>query len=54
MAKVPGRIGYGEGGKELPKLAQLLNDIAEDLKTLFAEAEIPDNQRKHTASYEED
>ena len=35
MAKVPKRLGHGEGGGRVPNLEELLNDIATDLESLI-------------------
>jgi len=35
MAKTPKGIGHGEGGNRVPKMEELLNDIAGDLKALI-------------------
>ncbi len=35
MAKTPKGIGHGEGGNRVPKLEELLNDIAGDLEALI-------------------
>lgn len=59
MAKTPRRLGWGEGGKNVPTLEELMNDIAEDLKLVFetldtlTAGDVTDDDRRHKASYED-
>ena len=51
MAKTPKGLGHGEGGSRTPKLEKLLNEIAEDLETVFnSSTDLYDAERKHRKS----